>query len=114
MDASLIHSHEKSPLYNIAMFYSIVVSIISMGFIPNMFPIICSVCPHGGVRKNDMNVYNFHSAGDYCTAESEKGDTGVTVSVGSVFSFYGVEDYCMCSRACHGGLCGWVSGPTTT
>ena len=60
-----------------------------------MFPIMCSVSTHGGVRKNAMNVYSFHNAGDYCTAESEKGDTGVTVSVGSVFSFYGVEDYCM-------------------
>ena len=95
MDAPLIHSDEASPLYSITMFYNIVVSILSMGLVPNMFSIMCSVSTRGGVWKNVMNAYSFHCAERTAIQLTARlGDTGSTVSIQSLFSFYGAEDYC--------------------
>ena len=56
MDAPLIHSHEASPLYNIAMFYNIVVSIPNMGF-------ACPKC----VPKNVFSLHTRRDAEEYYT-----------------------------------------------
>ena len=100
------------------MFYNIVVSILNMAF-------VCPKC----VPKNVFSLHTLRSAEEYyervqftksedcCTAESETrrqwqhsfyrrarlGDSGSTVSIKSVFSFYGVEDYCIGYQARHGG-----------
>ena len=47
-----------------------------------------------GCERITMNVYSFHHAEDYCTAVSETRIQrySSTVSIQSVFSFYGAED----------------------
>ena len=47
MDAPLVRSYESSPMYNIAMFFNIVVSILNMGF----------VCP----KCDPKNVFSLHT-----------------------------------------------------
>ena len=54
MDAPPIHSHESPPLYNIAMFYNIVVSILNMGF-------VCPKC----VPKNVFSLHTLRGAEEY-------------------------------------------------
>ena len=53
-DAPLIHSYESSPMYNIAMFYNIVVSIPNMGF-------ACPKC----VPKNVFSLHRWRGAEEY-------------------------------------------------
>jgi hypothetical protein len=67
MDEPMIHSHEASPSYNISMFCNIAVSILSVGFVPNVFSIMCRVST---VRRTAV-----------LQRRARLGDSGRTVSI---------------------------------
>ena len=74
MDAPLIHSHESSPLYNIAMFYNnnVVVSTLNMGFVcTKWFLRMCSVSTRGWAAEEHYDRVQFPLCGGLCAAESE-------------------------------------------
>ena len=68
----MIHSHEASPSYNISMFCNIAVSILSVGFCPNMYLQSCveflqcgGLLFYSDVRDSETVAEQFLSRGGF-------------------------------------------------